>query len=70
MNYIKYKNKLKRQGATQFRDVKNTITSIDETLVTVTRFKYTDKNNHTMYGAIEPETGFYETNIKPIGKIS
>lgn len=63
------KSSLKRKGATKFRTVKRNLAVIDGTLVIITRFKYLMKNKQ-MYGAWEPETGFFETDKKPIGKIT
>lgn len=70
MNYKSFKNSLRTKGATNFRNVVSTITTIDETLVTVTRFEFTDKKGNKKFGACEPETGFYETSSHTIGKIS
>ena len=63
------KRNLKSQGATEFRVTKRNYAIIGGTLVIVTRFKFKLRGKQ-MYGAWEPETGFYETEEKPIGKIS
>lgn len=57
------------QGARNFRKVRRNITTIDHTLVCITRFVY-NVGDTKMYGAWEPETGFFETSKKPIGKIA
>lgn len=56
-------------NATKFRGVRHSITSIDGTLVTITRFNC-DIKNKKMYVACEPETGIFELSKTPIGKIS
>lgn len=69
-SYNKYKTWLiKNKNATKFRNVHRVITSIDNTLVVMTRFQFRI-NDKRMYGAIEPETGFFDVSERPIKNIT
>jgi len=69
-SYEEYKTWLiKNKKATEFRNVRRVITSIDGTLVIITRFEF-KINDKRMYGAIEPETGFFEISKRPIKNIN